>query len=162
MLNRGSTFRLMVSLLLVVAVPFCCCNFHAWLSACSSCDDHAERGSVVAVAHPHSDASTHDHDGDNPSDSAGENHNTHPDKNGPCGPHHEDQNDCTCGKHDAKMLTGAKTSVEPPVPVLIAILDWVLTTDRIPLAQITINRHDVWATARPPTSLLRLHCALVV
>lgn len=82
--------------------------------------------------------------------------------NGPCGPHHEDQNDCSCGKHDAKMLTGAKPSVEPPVSVIIAILDWVVTTDRASLAQITINRHDAWATARPPTSLLRLHCALVV
>ena len=162
MLYRGSTFRLLVSLLLVVAVPFCCCNFHAWVSACSSCDDHADRGLVVGVAHQHSDASTHDHDGDYPTDSGRDGHDAHRDKNVPCGHHHNDQDDCSCDKHDAKMLTGAKPSVEPPVPVLIAILDWVLTTERIPLAQITINRHDVWATARPPTSLLRLHCALVV
>jgi hypothetical protein len=121
-----------------------------------------ERGLAVVVAHQHSDERSHDHDGDHPSDSAREGHDAHPDKKAPCGPNHDEQNDCSCGKHDSKMLTGAKPSVEPPVPALIAILDWVLTTERIPLAQITINRHDVWATARPPTSLLRLHCALVV
>lgn len=60
------------------------------------------------------------------------------------------------------MLSGAKLRVELPVPVLVAILDWVLTSDRVSLAQITSNRHDVWAAARPPTSLLRQHCALVV
>jgi len=150
-MHQGTTtFRLMVSLLLVVAVPFCCCDFHAWLSACSRCDDHAERGSVVAAGHCSSDASTDEHDADYQSDPGLERQGTHPYKGGPCGPHHDDQNNCSCGKHDSKMLTGAKPRIEPPAPVLIAILDCVLTTDRIPLAQITINRYDGWATARPP------------
>jgi hypothetical protein len=162
MLSRGSTFRLVVSLLLAVTVQFCCCSFHAWLSACARCGDHAQRGSVDAGAQPHSGACTDDHDGDCPSDFASKGHSSHSDTGGPCGPHHGDHGGCSCGNHDSKALTGSAPSVEPPVPVLLAVLDWALTTDRMLASRIAIQRHDVWATARPPTSLLRLHCALVV
>jgi len=159
----GNPFRILISLLLVVAIPFCCCSFHALLAAHATCGPHAEAGSFVAVAHHHTEPSTPDHDADHPSDPAsGGGNDPHHHSSVPCGPDHDNQNNCSCGKHDAKMLPGTTPIAVPPGPVLAATLPWTLINDRVPSARIAIVRHDALPIAKPPTSLLRLHCALVV
>jgi len=75
---------------------------------------------------------------------------------------HTHEGDCACGKHDAKMFTAVKLAVEFSPPVLIALLPWP------ELSQVALSlptgfqfQFD-WPSPRTETSLLRLHCALIV
>ena len=159
MLHRGSAFRLLVTLLLVVAVPFCCCNFRSLLTTCSSCqassvmeDVEASRGHLHdadrdhAVPHHHATGHTQHGDGKSPV---------------PCGPGDE-KHKCNCEKNDGKMLTVQKSTVELPMPVVVAILEWSMAADMLPPAAIRVEYRRNLAIARPLTSLLRQHCALIV
>lgn len=160
---RGRSFKSVVSLVLLIAVPFCCCNFRAWLTGNSHCDEDAGRNPVVAIAHLQADACESDSNTDHQPDSGRTKcHEALSDKSGPCSSHHGGQDDCSCGKHDSNLPAAAKPSCVLQTPVLVAILDWAPSTDRDSLAQSPIHRDDVWAVPRPPTSLLQLHCALVV
>jgi len=170
MLFCGGLFRFLLTIVLAVTVPFCCCNFHALMSTCAGCERSADIFSadiftVLGAAsfdHEHADGSHHHHDA-KPGQVDGKLATTSSDQSpSPCGPGHKDEGDCTCGKHDTKMLTAVKSSVEFSTPVLVAVLAWPaiapLTLDFPTRVQ---SRRD-WAHNRPPTSLLRLHCALVV
>lgn len=159
MLQRGSPFRLLVTLLLVVAVPFCCCNFRSLLSTCSSCqampaaeEVDASHGhshdadSDHAVPHQHARDQTQHGDGESPA---------------PCGPG-DNKHQCNCEKNDGKMLTVQKSTVELPMPVVVAILDWSMAVDMLPPFSTRVLYRGNLAVARPLTSLLRQHCALIV
>lgn len=157
MLTRSNHFRTFVALLLAVVVPFCCCNFHSWLSVCASCvptpsvDTHAQ---VAAKEHDHNGCH---HSGVQTTPSSGDHHKdpTSPDDG-------SDPHDCTCGKNQAKMMAGEKPTIELPTTVLVAILNWTAVAWASSEPSHTFVTGEVWACARPPTSLLRMHCALIV
>ncbi|MDP1663458.1 MAG: hypothetical protein Q8L55_16225 [Phycisphaerales bacterium] len=160
MLHRGSTFRLFVTLLLAVAVPFCCCNFHSWLSVCVPCEAAEHPAAIETVAHHHEHATAHDHDSDHHADrttSSTDGNETSP---SPCGPGHDDD-DCTCGKQNT-LLTVAKPTLEFPTPVLVAILSFPTIADSWASTPFRSVGRDLWVASRPPTTLLLLHCALIV
>jgi len=159
MLHRGSPFRLLVTLLLVVAVPFCCCNFHSWFSACASCEAPAASGEAATVAHVHADSSSHHHAAHH-EHTTGTVADTHTDT-APCAPG-DQKHDCDCGKNSGMMLSVQKSTVELPAPVVVAVLDWALTSDLLPPVQFQAHEQQLRAVERPPTSLLRMHCALIV
>jgi len=60
------------------------------------------------------------------------------------------------------MLSGEKPTIELPTAGLVAILNWVAVPSSVAEQSRPFSNGEVWASARPPTSLLRLHCALIV
>jgi hypothetical protein len=159
MLHRGSPFRLLVTLLLVVAVPFCCCNFHSMLTTCSSCQA-APVAKEVEASHGRSHDADHDHAVPH-QHATGHTQGGSGESPAPCGPGDE-KHKCNCEKNDGKMLTVQKSTVELPTPVIVAVLDWSMAVDLLPSAAIRVQYRGNLAIARPPTSLLRQHCALIV
>jgi hypothetical protein len=160
MLHRGSPFRLLVTVLLAVAVPFCCCDFRSLLSGCTSCEAATPGSSQTVAVHSDADAghdhATHSHcHGHAPTgdDQDGSTPGKAPEK---------DQHDCSCGKNTGKMLTVEKSTLELPAPVIVAILDWSRMSDLRPLDPFKGCEIENRVAERPQTSLLRLHCALIV
>ncbi len=162
MLQRREPIRLLLTILLAIIVPFCCCDFHAWLDSCDSCDSPAlsEPFTIKAATHagcsghPVGEPQTHEllHKASISDEKQSQDSSSQQDEN----------QECTCAKHDAKMISGVKPTVEFSAPVILAILPWVesatfeiagLSFKSDPFAQVFV---------RPSTSLLRLHCALIV
>ena len=163
MMHRSCPIRLALTILVITAVPFCCCSFHAWLSACGACTTHSNAGVGEHIAHdPEAHRESHHHDSNHheaDGDSCSGHHENAP---SPCCPDDPGNDGCKCGKHDLKMVSVERPTVEFSVPALIAILPWAHASNFEPPVTHFTARRCVWAEARPPTSLLRLHCALVV
>jgi hypothetical protein len=156
-----SSFRIFVTLLLAVAVPFCCCNFHLWLNVCVPCEAATRHEVVEPVAHFHEDRVAHNHETDRPADRITSFTDGHGPSPSPCGPGHEDDNDCTCGKQHT-LVAAAKLNLDLPAPVLVAILSFPGFADVSALPTFRAIERELWLSPRPATTLLRLHCALVV
>jgi len=158
MLDTRSPFRLLVTLLLAVAVPFCCCNFHSWLSACAPCEAASHVTETKLAVHSHAAGVGHDHDADHHAESA-----KTPEGNIPASPceRGHDDGDCACSKQST-YLTVAKPTLEFPTPIVVAVLSFPAITETWASLPSWTTERDSRAFARPPTSLLRLHCALIV
>lgn len=155
MLSRDGHFRTCLCLLLAVVVPFCCCNLHSLLTACEACapacaDRHGHTAAATGPTH-HDQGHGDGRGGD--SDSKTRHHET---------PSQGDPQNCTCGKHDAKMLSGEKPTIDLPTAVPVAIHNWIVMPLSAAEPLRAFTNGEVWAFARPPTSLLRMHCALIV
>jgi hypothetical protein len=138
--DRSSPFRLFVTLLLTVAVPFCCCDFHSWLSVCEPCDAATHQAAVEPLIHDHAAGFVHDHESD----------------------HHADRGTASTDGNQSTVLTVAKTTLEFPTPILVAILSFPTILESGALSPFRTGGRDLWVDSRPPTTLLRLHCALIV
>ena len=168
------------SVLLAVSAPFCCCNFHYWLNACASCDDHSQH--ATAHAHAHAEGLLHEHEHDSGRDSgrdlvidqnldlaaesATAHQDSHADAGGMCSHHqdnHHDQGEYLYGKHDTKMLVAVKPSVMLSASAAVAIVNCILIYYLDPLARESRVAYEILGRRQdPPTSLLHLHCALIV
>ncbi len=60
------------------------------------------------------------------------------------------------------MMSGEKPTIDFALAVLVATLNWITSNWTSVEPAHTFVSGEVWACARPPTSLLRLHCALIV
>ena len=169
MLTRGGPFRLLLTLLLAVVVPFCCCNFHSLLSACGPCGPVPQGStaktcaSVVTCdsgktcdAH-HADCAAHDHDSDLHADQATSISQSEP---SPCGPGHDDH-DCKCGKQHT-LTTVSKPTVELLLPILLVILPLPIEFDAGAPSLMWAGAGHLPIFSRPAATLLSLHCALIV
>ncbi len=153
-------FRLIVTLLLAVALPFCCCNFHSLLSVCTPCEAATHPAAADTAVHCHAAGSAHEHDADHHAEHAADSTVGGEPGSSPCGPGH-DENDCSCGKQNT-LTTVAKTTVDFPTPVLVAVVSFpTLVGLGVSNPFHTLGR-DSRVSARPPTTLLYLHCALIV
>lgn len=150
---RSTTFRSLIALVLAAWMPFCCCTFTGVLNICTSCKPH-EPSSENAVAKDHHAVPTghgchHEHQdrGSSPGDS---------DR-----PSHHDDDPCTCGKDKLATIGGEPISIGFPAFLLVCVLpDWEATWGA-PARGPTLDRAD-FALHKPPTTLLRLHCALTI
>jgi hypothetical protein len=79
----------------------------------------------------------------------------------PCGPENDGQR-CRCGKNEGKVVPDQSPTIDLPAPALLAILDRPAWSGIAPLESSRRLIRNVSGVARPPTSLLRQHCALVV
>ena len=174
MLHRGGTFRLLVSVLLIVAVPFCCCNFHAVMQSCAGCTDStvtggsSENSGTRAAGHEHSSCGTHE-EGSNFRVKTGCESSLTVKKLGepvrpglPGLPEKGEHDSCACGSHVSKLPASAKVSFELPALIMAVIVDWPWMPGVTALDQPVVVGDDERGVARPRTSLLRLHCALMV
>ncbi len=160
MLNRNSPFRCVLTLLLALAVPFCCCDFRSLLSGCTSCDEVAPQGGQTVAVHSAAEAA-HDHASHNHCHGHAPKGDDH-DGSTPGKAPRKEQHDCSCGKNTGKMLTVEKSTLELPTPVVVATLDWSAITDLRPLDPFKGREVEKRVVERPQTSLLRMHCALIV
>lgn len=156
--NRNSPFRFALTLLLALAIPFCCCDFRTLLGGCGSCEAAGIADPQTAAVPSHEDeghvAHSHCH-GHAPK---GDDHGRSEPGKAPS----KDRHDCTCGKNTGKMLAVEKSPVELPAPVIVAILDWSGVSDCRPYAAFRGHHVEQRAVDQPATTLLRMHCALIV
>lgn len=146
-------FRLLVTLLLVVSMPLCCCSFRSLGTCCPS------QSSPVAAGHAHAESDL-GHD-EHASCHGGHDHGESQPDSKPCIPD-DDGDGCGCGKSLTKLGVVAKPVVEVPAPALVAILP---TPEMLPVEEVVYTRVRARAASPvlpPITSLLRLHCALTV
>jgi hypothetical protein len=144
-------WRVLLSILLVLTVPLCCCNLHA-------ATGHAHRPSPVdghAAAPGHYSHAHHS--------GAGHGHgpaSTYAD--GQCSPEPEGDHKCSCGKHDVRMMPGERLGVPMIDCVVLTVVTWTAPPVIEPAAAppVQFGGHDT--PDRPPTALLRMHCALIV
>lgn len=160
MLNRTSPFRFVLTLLLAVAVPFCCCDLRSLLSGCAACD--ASTGADTRTVAVHDDSETRDTPATHTHCHGHSPKGDEQDGSTPANAPANDQHDCSCGKTTGKMLTVAKTTLELPAPVVVAVLDWFVMSDLRPLDPFKGRDAEQRAVKRLQTSLLRMHCALIV
>ena len=160
MLSRSVQFRNFIAILLVVAIPFCCCDFRSLLGGSLSCQadsllKHRLAGDRLSSAVEHG-RETHacchgkslNHEG-TPGPKPG---------NGPA----DEPQDCSCDKSGGKMLSVEKPSIHAPAQVVVAILDWC-TRPELGAPNLASGREPLHlAVQRPLTSLVRMHCALIV
>lgn len=143
--------RWMVATLMAVALPFCCCNGRLVTQAIGA----LAAIPTVALA-PHHDETGSLHHGDRepahgccPSGPS--------DRPTPC----EDDGPCDCDQHkQVKQLPESPTTVDYS-GTLVAVLSSVAPAGWVPEPP-SIARLSPAAVPRPPTSLLRLHCALII
>ena len=158
--NRASPFRFVLTLLLASAVPFCCCDFRSLLSGCISCEPATpwNTRSVVADsdsgAGPDGAADSHCH-GQAPK--GGERSRSTPGE-----APEERQHDCSCDKNSGRMLTVEKSTLELPLPAIDALLAWSGVSDPRPLDPFRGHGVEQRVLVRPQSTLLRMHCALIV
>jgi hypothetical protein len=158
MSTRSGPFRSILTLILALAVPFCCCDLRALLTGCISCESATSGGGRSVGVQPGDghDCGGHGHcHGDAPS-------GTDQDGSTPGKEPVQDSHDCSCGKTTGKMLTVEKSTIELPAPVLVAILDWSATSDPRLFDAYRGREVDLRVRERLATSLLRMHCALIV
>ncbi len=171
-------FRYVLTLILAVAVPFCCCSFQVLMNACADCVEPSH--AVMALG---AESSSHqDGDGSHPHQGSksgqieggivtmmsnrslspvgtGHKHGTtdsHGDNDG------DNHGDTVCSKHEKKVLTSARLAVELSTTVLVDVLPWPEIAQLTSSFPTDVQSRSDWAQARPPTSLLSLHCALIV
>lgn len=153
MLDRSSPFRALVSLLLAVAIPFCCCNFKSWLGGQAGC--HGERISVASGESPPAC-----HRCDSPAE-APNSDGADSQPRAPGEPTHEPESSCACGKHYTSQSGVEKPGVEVSPPILVAVLPETVPQLAGAVFATRALRYG-HAAQRPQTALLRLHCALMV
>lgn len=159
MLDRNSPFRFALTLLLALVVPFCCCDFSALLVGCTSCDAATHANSRTIAAHANAEP---DHGHAAHGHCRGHTPQGGTDEPGPGTTPEKDHDDCTCGQNTGKMLTVEKSTLDLPTPMVVAILDWSELSDLRPLDPFKGWEVEKRVVERPQTTLLRMHCALIV
>jgi len=147
-----------ITALVAVGVPLCCCNFRALFSSCDPC----ERAIPASVSEVHADGHGHDHvseHGDQATLPVDQDAKHCP---APCEPGHEDDGQCSCGKHDLQLSSVEKSTLNVDKSISAIAELFSVRTNAWPTAAIKLPVWESWALTRPPTSLLRLHCALTV
>jgi len=151
-MRHASPFRALVSVLLAAWMPFCCCSLRSLISACESCGGH-QPVVVAAAAHAQTLAPANQHpgchqQGDEPA----------PDSQPR--PGHDDEQ-CTCGKARLATTDLFKSSIDfPMASVLYVLPPW--STDAVTPRVVAHHSRENRADSRPDSTLLRLHCALII
>lgn len=145
--------RILVTILVMVSMPLCCCSFRSAGTCCS----------LGEIQHP----AVADAAGDGCIDGDGHCHGGHghcgtPADKKPGAPSHDGGDQCACGKSLKKIGVVDKPVVEIPSPALVAILPWPNTPSADLMPRQSALGSATQAPEPPPTSLLRQHCALTV
>jgi len=145
--------RWFVAVAVTFGLQFCCCNLETMFRVCLSCGDHSVAASADHGHHHHDLASEH----------AGHAHATGPEDRHEVPPSREHQHDgdCTCGSHEVAKSLPEKPRLELPALSLIAVLPEPEFDDP-GFTSISCRWTPTESVFRPPTSLLRQHCALTI
>ncbi len=160
-MNPGRNhFRLFITALLAVVVPFCCCNLTSLLDEAGPFDV-TSRASVRTAAARADTAEgvvqtmeacckskprqSREHEQPAPEDSR-----------------EKGKRDCLCCQAAGMMLTLKNTTLELSAPVVVAICQWERVPETRPACELRRHQAEARAIERHQSSLLRLHCALNV
>lgn len=160
MFPRSAQFRSFIAILLVAAIPFCCCDFRMLLSGNLSCQAVSLPGGGVSSTHigPAKSYGYATH---------GCCHGKSVTKSGtsdsePTNDPSDRPRECSCDKSGGKMLSVGKPAPELPAQVAVAALEWAQWPELRLLDPVRGREHLPPAVHRPLTSLVRMHCALIV
>ena len=148
--------RWLLTVLLAVWMPLCCCDLQSFTSVCVACQDDGDARS--GVAHPEADGAVHQH---SPLSHHHDDDSVPPSMPPPKHGNDHNKGPCTCDDHKQTTVGILKATIELPTPALAYILpDWEPSWSMpgLSAAHWSVSR----APLRPLTSLLRQHCALVV
>lgn len=149
---HSGTSRVLLALYLAFGVPLCCCGISVAAACCSpasppdttvsrSASDHAHDGHHHDHGHHHGDQAPRDDQAPNPTP--------------PC----DDDDSCNCGCDTVELLL-VKTWITIDNPVLagtpVRRMSPATTAYRSGVRPLVIG------ASSPPTSLLRMHCALTI
>lgn len=146
------TTRVLLASYLAFGLPLCCCHLSAAAECCAPVGQPEATVSRTVDAHVHDGhdhAQQHQHEGQAPADDDA------PNPIVPCD--HDDSCNCGC---DAVEALVAEKSVTIDYPVLtVATVSWIspiTTVHRPSVRPLTIH------VTGPRTSLVRMHCALII
>ena len=145
--------RLLLTVMLAAAIPLCCCRGEMLASLLGG-EPHKCTVSHATADHGHtSHGHSHQHGSGHGKSGCGH------DAPEPC----NDEGPCDCAHQgDIKSLPDAPTSVKDSGGVLVTVLpELSVGRSGVPLTNFRLRRLSE-AVPRPPTSLLRQHCALIV
>lgn len=145
--------RWIIAVVVTIGLQVCCCNLETMLRACIACDDHAAPA-PADLAHNHDEPAGAPHSHDHPT-TAEDQQDSSP------GDDHHEQGECTCESHELVKSLPEKPRSELPAFTLIAVLPEPRFDDR-GFSSISCRWAPTERVFRPPTSLLRQHCALTI
>jgi len=157
---RGAHSRSFIVILLVMTIPLCCCSFRTLMGGEIAChaaffleDELVRASSSPARGH---DAHAHGccHGKSATKRGASE--------SGPQNDPSDRQRDCSCDKGGGKMLSVEKSVLELPAQVVVAALEWAPRPELRHPDPVRGREQFPPAVHRPLTSLVRMHCALIV
>lgn len=145
--------RWILAVAVTIGLQLCCCDLEAMFRACMACGDHSAPA-AADHAHDHDEPAGAHHSHDHSTASEDQRDPS------PCDDHHE-QGECTCESHEMAKSLPQKPQVELPVVTLMAVLPAPAYND-VAREQRVYRKAPNEGGFRPPTSLLRLHCALTI
>jgi len=148
-----STVRWIIAVAVTIGLQVCCCNLEAMFRVCIACGDHAAPA-LADLTHSHNGPASAHHSHDHPT-TAEDQH-----ESSPCNDHHE-QGECTCESHELAKSLPEKPRLELPAISLIAVLPEP-QFENLGFAPVSCRWAPTESVFRPPTSLLRQHCALTI
>lgn len=134
---------------LTMALPICCCNGNLLLRALNLAGPQAEQANRLA---PSSGQSRCDHE---------DHHCCGSPKNGESAPH-DKQEPCRCGQHDVVKKLPEQGTAIAFAPATFALYEVASVDAAFPSGPESGSPNTPKSVPRPPTSLLRLHCALTI
>lgn len=160
MIRRLAHYRNIVAILWVVAIPFCCCNLRTLLAGdmARRAASYSDDGPVLAMTSPTEDQGPRARSccQDNSATKSGASHS------GPQNDPSDQQRDCSCDKSGGKMLSVEKSALELPAQVVVAALEWAPRPELRHPDPVRGHVEFPPADHRSLTSLVRMHCALIV
>ncbi len=151
--TRPAPVRWIIAVSVAFGLQFCCCNLEAVFQVCTACADHS---APASADHAHNqDELSGEHHSHEHATASEDQHDPLP-----CDEHHE-HGECKCGSHNMAKSLPEKPRLELPVLTLIAVLsepEFKASEFDSCLSSLNLNE----GVFRPPTSLLRQHCALTV
>ena len=154
MMGPHGTIQLLLAGYMALMMPLCCC----YASSAAECCTRADESTVRLQAHHEHDHGEHAHKHD-----GGHQHQTPADDHQKCDPscpgHDNGSCDCGCDNPGHRSFTVEKpASLDMTLGFSPVVLPWL--TPRLN-EQVRPNR-PATNPPRPPTSLVRMHCALIV
>ena len=151
--NLNGPVRWIIAVAAAIGLQICCCNLEAMVRVCIACDDHAEPA-PADLTHNHDEPAGAHQSHDHPT-TAEDQHEPSPCDN------HDEEGECTCESHELAKSLPEKPRLEVPAFALIALLPQP-QFDNSGFAPVSCRWAPNEGVFPPPTSLLRLHCALIV
>ena len=154
MMEPHGTIRWLLAVYMALLMPLCCCYASSAAECCTPADESNVQSQTVRE-HDHGEYA-HEHDGGHDRQTPAEDH----DQCDPSCPGHDDGScDCGCDNPGLHSFTVEKpASIDASIGFSLVVLPWL--TPRLN-EQVRPNR-PATNPPRPPTSLVRMHCALIV
>ncbi len=159
MMRPYGTLRLIFAGYMALLMPLCCCYASVATECCAPADESTVR-SQVRHEHDHGEGS-HQHDGRGDDQQTPADHHRTSD---PSCPGHDDGSDdgsCDCGCDDpghGSFTVQTPASIDASLGFSHVVLPWLTP----PFNEQVRPNEPATNPPRPPTSLVRLHCALLV